>query len=86
MTKMAFSPTIPTIMIPPTKLEMLSVIPVSRSAPKTPASTATEMMAVTRGARQSPNCSTLQPKVGARIGTIMNTMNAIDITRAIARP
>ena len=29
MTKIAFSPTMPTIMMAPTKLEMLSVIPVS---------------------------------------------------------
>ena len=37
-------------------------------------------------ARQLPNSSTNQPKLGASTGTIMNTMKAIDMTRAIARP
>lgn len=36
--------------------------------------------------RQLPNSSTSSPNAGARIGTIMNTMKAIDMTCAMARP
>ena len=55
MTKMAFSPTIPTIMMAPTKLEMLSVCPLTTRAAKTPGSTPRAITAVSSGARQSPN-------------------------------
>ena len=36
--------------------------------------------------RQLANNSTVCPNAGAMTGTTMNTMNAIDITRAIGRP
>ena len=55
ITNTAFSPTMPTIMIAPTKLETFNVMPVTMSAPKTPASTASAINPVKTGARQSPN-------------------------------
>ncbi len=42
-------------MIAPTKLEMFSVMPARKSAPKTPARTASERTEVRSGARKSPN-------------------------------
>ena len=51
------------------------------------AATANDTAAIAQKmSRQSPISRTPAPNAGASTGTTMNTINAIDMTRAIARP